>query len=191
MRGFSFPETLVVIAVTGIIGIAINSMIVNFYRQNAYLLQQTAATDNARRGLGTTFTALRESSYGDDGSYPIQNVSTSSITFFSDIDTDGGIEKIRFYVSGETLYRGITESTSTPPTYSGQPEIPTVIAEHVRNGTSTPLFRYYDVNGDELSAPVPIADVASIGTSLMIDLNPFRAPDILTLQETATLRNLR
>lgn len=192
MRGFTLVEMLVVIFITGIVGIAINSMVVNFYKTNAYLLEETKAIDSAHRGLSTSFIDLREASYGDDGSYPIRSVSTSSITFFSDVNNDGVVEKIRLYLLNGSFYRGVTESTSTPPTYVGQPEFSTTIANYVRNSTTTPIFRFYDVNGTLISSStVPIASIASISTSLMVDLNPLRAPDILILQETATLRNIR
>lgn len=192
MRGFTLVEMLVVISITAIVGMAINSMVANFYRTNAYLLEETKAIDSAHRGLSTSFIDLREASYGDDGSYPIQSVSTSSITFFSDVDNDGVVEKIRLYLLNGSFYRGVTESTSTPPTYVGQPESTTTIANYVRNSSTTPIFKFYDVNGAQLSSStIPIALIASISTSLMVDLNPLRAPDILILQETATLRNIR
>lgn len=191
-KGFTLVEMLVVIMITGFVGVALNSMIVSFYRNNAYLLQETSAIDSAHRGLSTSFIDLREASYGDDGSYPLLSVATSSITFFSDIDGDGSVEKIHLYLQDGTFYRGITDSTSTPPTYVAQREATTTIATYVRNSSSTPLFRYYDDAGIELSSStLPIASIRSISTEVIVDLNPLRAPDIITLQETATLRNLR
>jgi hypothetical protein len=182
----------VVIFITGLVGLSLNSMIATFYKNNGYLIQETTAIDSAHRGLSTSFIDLREASYGDDGSYPILAVATSSVTFFSDIDGDGSVEKIRLYLSKGTFYRGVTDSTSSPPTYVGQKEATTTIATYVRNSTSTPLFRFYDDSGFELSSStIPIASIRSISTSVMVDLNPLRAPDILILQETATLRNLR
>jgi hypothetical protein len=192
MRGFTFVEVIVVISVTVLMGITMNSLIVNFYRDNAYLLQQTSAIDNAHRGLRISFEDLREASYGDDGSYPIQSAGTSSITFYSDIDGDGSVEKIRLYLSGTTFYRGVTDSTSSPPTYVGQKEATTTIAQYVRNSSSTPLFKYYNQDGNLISSStIDVSQVAAVTTSVLVDLNPLRAPDILTLQETATLRNLR
>jgi len=192
MKGFTLVEMIVVIAVTGMVGIALNSLIVNFYKSNAYLLQQSSAIDSAHRGLEVSFEDLREASYGDDGSYPIQSAATSSITFFSDVDGDGSVEKIHLYLLGTTFYRGVTDSTSSPPTYTGQPEVTTVIATYVRNSSSTPLFKYYDSSGAQLSTTSPdVSKVASVSTSVMVDLNPSRAPDILTLTGGATLRNLR
>ncbi|MEK7601920.1 MAG: prepilin-type N-terminal cleavage/methylation domain-containing protein [Patescibacteria group bacterium] len=193
LPGFTLVEMIVVIFVTGIVGIALNSLIVNFYRSNAYLLQQTSAIDSAHRGLETSFVDLREASYGDDGSYPILSAATSSVIFFSDINGDGSVEKVRLYLQSGTFYRGVTNSTSSPPVYTGQSEATTTIATYVRNASSTPLFRYYGVDGIELSATstVDVSKISSVSTSVMVDLNPLRAPDILTLQATATLRNLR
>lgn len=191
-RGFSFAEVIVVVAVTTLVGMTINTLIFNFYRSNAYLLQQTSAVDSAHRGLRTSFEELRQATYGEDGSYPILSAATSSITFYSDVDNDGSVEKIHVYLSGTSFYRGITEATGTPPTYTSQPEVRYTIANYVRNGTSTPIFKFYDEDGTQLSTTSPVvADISTISISLMVDLNPFRAPDILTLDESATLRNLR
>lgn len=192
MRGFTLIEMLVVIFITGVAGIALTSMIANFYKDNGYLLQEASAVDSAHRGLETSFVDLREASYGDDGSYPIQSAGTSSITFFSDIDNDGSVEKIRLYLLNSTLYRGVTDSTSTPPTYAGQPEKTSIIASYVRNGSTTPVFRYYDSSGTLISSStIDVSQVSSVSTAVMVDLNPFRAPDVLTLTAEATLRNLR
>lgn len=194
MRGFTFVEVLVLISVTAIVGFTIETLIANFYIDNDYILESTKAIDNAHRGLRASFQDLREASYGADGSYPLQNVATSTITFYSDVDGNGVVDKIRLYLSNGSFYLGVTDPTSSPPTYVGQPEATTTIAQYVRNGTSSPIFRFYDDNGVELvatSSPIDISAVRSISTALMIDVNPNRAPDILTLMETATLRNLR
>jgi hypothetical protein len=192
MRAFTFAEVIVVVSVTALLGMTINSLIFNFYRSNAYLVQQTSAIDSAHRGLRTSFEELRQATYGEDGSYPILSAATSSITFYSDVDNDGSVEKIRIYLTGTTFYRGITEATSTPATYTGQTEKQFTIANYVRNSSSTPIFKFYDEDGVQLATTSPVvADISTISISLMVDLNPFRAPDILTLQESATLRNLR
>lgn len=190
-NGFTLVEVLVLISVTGLLGITLNTLIVNFYRANSFLIQQTSAIDNARRGLRVSFQNLRQATYGEDGSYPVQTAATSSIIFYSDVDNDGSVEKIQLYLQGGAFYRSVTEATGAPLSYTGTTTT-TLIASYVRNATSSPIFRYYDTDGTFISSStVPVADIASISTSLQIDLNPQRAPDILTLEETATLRNLR
>lgn len=189
-RGFTLIEAIVLIVVTTTLGIALTTIIVNFYRTNNFLLEQTSAIDSARKGLRVSFQNLRQAAYGEDGSYPLQSVATSSVMFFSDVDNDGSVESIRLYLFNGAFYRVVTEATGNPPTYTGTIST-TTIASYVRNATSSPIFRFYDASGTELTGTVDVSEIESISTSLQIDLNPQRAPDILTLTETATLRNLR
>lgn len=191
MKAFTIAETLVVIAILGTVGITLSNMIAYFYRSNTYLLEQTSAVDSANRGLDRAYTSVREASYGEDGSYPLVSAATSTITFYSDVDSDGPVEKIRLYLSGDTLYRGVTNAGGNPPTYAGQTETVSTISTSVKNATSTPLFRYYNTSGVELTGTIDIAEVRSVRTRIDVDLNPSRAPNIVTLERTATLRNLR
>lgn len=184
-------EMLVVIAIVSSAGIALSGAIQYFYKSNAYLLEQTTALDNARRGVREAVSAIRESSYGDDGSYPIETAATSSLTFYSDYDKDASVEKEKYVLQGSVLYRVVTNAGGWPPTYAGQPLSTTTIATYVTNGT-TPLFTYFDVNGTQLTGTnIDESAIASVTINLMVDLNPSRAPNVFTLTEAATLRNLR
>jgi type II secretory pathway pseudopilin PulG len=192
MRGFTLVEAIVVVAITAIVGGTLLSTIRNFYRANTYVFEATTSVDSARRGLATTLSALREASYADDGNYPIATAATSSITFYSDIDSDGGIERVRVYTINGTLYRTIINASGNPPSYTGQTTSTTTIATYVRNTGSVPIFTYYNSSGVQLSTTSPtLSQIASVSTTLMVDLNPNRAPNVLTLTGSATLRNLR
>jgi prepilin-type N-terminal cleavage/methylation domain-containing protein len=190
---FTLIEMLVVVAITAVVGVAVSTMIFFFYQKNAFLLEQTASLDNSRRAILDAVRAIREASYGDDGSYPVAAAATSTLTFYADVDNDGSVERIRYYLLNNTLYRGVTNSVGIPPSYVGQPESTTTIASYVRNSTSTPLFTYYDDTGAIASSTATstnVAQVAAVGISIWIDLNPNRAPNTFNLVETATLRNI-
>ena len=116
---------------------------------------------------------------------------TSTVTFFAEADGDVPIEKVRYYLSKKTLYRGITNAAGSPPSYSGQPESTSTISTYIMNSTSTPIFRYYDENGAELSVPIDTIEITSIQVKIQSDLNPNRAPYVFELSGSATLRNLR
>src|SRR6266481_2953183 len=189
-RGFTLIEMLVVIVITGLVGAAVTGTIQYFYQKNAYLLEQTDALDNARRAMLDAVRTLREASYGDDGSFPVANAATSTITFYADINNTGSVQKIRYYISNGTLFRGVTSSAGVPPVYVGQPEVTTTVASFVRNASSTPLFTYFDSTGAVLSATsTNPALISAVTISVWIDLNPNRAPNVFNLSETATLRN--
>lgn len=191
MKGFTLAETIVTTAILGVVGIALSSLIMFFYRSNAYLLEQTSAVDSASRGLSTAHRDLREASYGEDGTYPITSAASTTITFFSDVDGDGPVEKVRLYISSGTLYRGVTNAAGNPPSYSGQSEATSMLATSVMNTDALPLFRYYNSTGAELTGSIDVAAIRSVSIQLRTDLNPERAPNVVLLERTATLRNLR
>lgn len=189
--GFTLVETLVVVALSSVVGLALMGMIVYFYKSNAYLLEATSAVDSATRGIDRSLESVREASYGEDGAYPISAAATSSMTFFSDTDSDASVERVRLYVTNGTFYRGVTNAAGNPPSYAGQVESSSIIATYVKNATSTPIFRYYDADGTELTGTIDIGEVRSVRAHLDVDINPLRAPNIFSLERTATLRNLR
>ena len=189
-KGFTLVETVVVVALTAFILIALAYLIQYFYRTNAYTLEQSQAVNSARRSIENAMADLRGASYGTDGSYPIAQAATSSMTFYANIDSDAAIEKVRYYLSDSALYRGTTKAGGNPPSYSGQPETTTLVIDNIRNGTSTPLFTYYDASGGALADPVDLSTVASVQVEVLTDVNPNRAPNVYTLVGSATLRNL-
>jgi hypothetical protein len=163
-----------------------------FYVNNAYVFEATSSVDQARRGLATMLHGVREASYADDGNYPIGAAATSSITFYSDVDSDGGIERVKIWKWGTTLYKVVTNAGGNPPTYVGQTSATSTIALYLRNATSTPYFTYYDSSGVQLATTSPdISQIVSVYAHMEIDLNPNRAPQVFTLTGSATLRNLK
>lgn len=189
-RAFTLTETLVVVALVSLVGVGIQYAIQYFYRANNYVLQSTVAVNNARLGVSTIASNLREATYGDDGSYPIVSAATSSMTFHGDIDKDGGVERVSASLIGTTLYRVVTNATGSPPSYTGQAPATTTVVSYVKNGTSTPVFRYFNSAGTELTGTVNVSEVRSVSVTLLTDVNPLRAPEIYSLTQSASLRNL-
>lgn len=192
MKGMTLVETMVVVAISAMVSASLLVAIRYFYVNNAYVFEAASSVDNARRGLATALADLREASYGDDGSYPIGSAATSSITFYSDVDADGGVERVKIWSMNGTLYKVVTNATGSPPSYTGQTSATSTIAVFLRNGTSTPIFTFFNSSGVQLSSTsTPLSSIATVRTNLQIDLNPNRAPQIFNLSGSATLRNLR
>ena len=188
--GFTLIETIVAVALSAVVMTALTSLVRYFYVNNAYVLEASKALSSARLSTGNAMADLREASYGADGSYPIQAVATSSVTFYADINSSTDIERIRYYLSGTTLFRGVTQPNGSPPSYSGQPETTTLVVDNIRNGT-TSLFMYFDGSGAQLAEPMDVSMVRVVRANVYTDVNPQRAPEIYQLSASATLRNLR
>ncbi len=191
MRGMTLVEALVVVAITAMVGGSLLSAIRYFYVNNAYVFEAANSVSQARRGLATMLHDLREASYADDGNYPIGAAATSSVTFYSDIDSDGGIERVKIWRYGTSLYKVVTNAGGNPPTYTGQTSATTTISSFLRNASSTPIFKYYTSGGVQLATTTPdISQIAIVRAEVQIDLNPNRAPQIFMMSGSATLRNL-
>ena len=186
---FTLIETLVVISITAVVMLALGELTQYFYKTNAYAVEQSQAVNGARLSIENAMADLREASYGADGSYPVAAAATSSVTFYANINSDNAVEKVRYYLSGTTLYRGVTAPGGSPPAYTGQPEATTLVVNNIRNGT-TPMFTYFDASGAELSNSTNVAEIASVRIDVFTDVNPTRAPNIFELVGSATLRNI-
>ncbi len=190
MKAFTLIETVVTISIFAIVLFSVTFLIIYFYRINTFVFQQTSAVESSSIGVTGAMQDLREASYGANGSYPIISAGATSITFYVDVKGDGVVDRMRYWLSGTTLSKGITIPAGSPPSYVGQPEAVTTIATDVHNG-STPLFRYYTPKGNELTPPIDVADIASVNTTVTVNIDPNRAPNNFTLSMGATLRNLR
>lgn len=190
-RGLTFIEMLVTVAIFAIIMIAITDSVRFFYRANTSSIEQGYQIVSARRGVEFLVRDAREAQQGDDGSFPILSMGSTTLTFFSDTDKDDSVERIRYTLTGTLLLRNVSDSSGTPPLYTDSGATSTV-SEYVRNGEEgVPLFRYYDGAGVEITDYNNIGDVRSITVDLVVNILPIRAPDEFTLRSSATLRNLR
>ncbi len=191
LRAFTLLETVVSIAIITIIMSVIVLSILFFYRTNASSLEQSFQINSARKGVEFMVQDLREAIHGDDGSYPLLTIGSTTITFFSDTDSDQSVERITYSLSGTRLERITLDSLGIPPSYSGL-GVTTNVSEYVRNlETGKKIFRYYDKDGVEITNYTDIGGVRFISVNLIVNIQPIRAPEEFTLRSSATLRNLR
>ena len=145
--------------------------------------------------LKTMLTELRQASTASNGAYPIAAAGTSSITFFSNIDSDAQIEEVTYSFIGNTLYRAVIQPTGSPLTYNFANQSTSSMLTDVRNSSSTPVFQYYDQNytgtSSPLSLPINIPVVRLIKISLSLDVLVNQAPAVRTYTTQVSLRNLK
>jgi prepilin-type N-terminal cleavage/methylation domain-containing protein len=99
-KGFTLIEILIAIAIFGLLTGALFSLIPVLYKINSYAWNQAYAIDEARRGVKVMIREIREARAGGDGSYVIEKAEDSEFVFFSDIDNDSKIEKVRYFLGG-------------------------------------------------------------------------------------------
>ncbi len=193
-KGMTLIEMLMAISIFSIIILAVTYSAAAFYRYNAYGLEQAQAVDSARRGIEPSINNIREATYSDEGAYPVISATANSFSFYSDINGDNSIEKIRLYLdtSSNTFKRGVIKSAGDPPVYDGQPETIVVLADNVRNiEQAVDIFKYYDNTGIEITNLSNVSSVAFVKMSVVVNINPVRSPNDFTLRASAALRNLK
>ncbi|MFH2018512.1 MAG: hypothetical protein ABII98_00815, partial [bacterium] len=125
---------------------------------------------------------------------PIAEASAQQIVFYSNIDSDSYIEKIRYFKSGTLLVKGVVKPSGNPLVYNSSAEITTTVANDLCNGAN-PLFYYYDESftssSTPLIQPVAVTSVRVIKISLDIDEDPQTSPALFHVESKVQIRNLK
>ncbi len=189
-RGMTLIEALVWIAMFTATMLAIVSSVLYFYRTSNFAIQEATAITSAQRGLDLMVRHIREASYASNGAYPIAALGTSTMTFYAEVDGDSGVERVRYYLSGLDLVRGIVEPTGDPAAYTSA-EATSSISQSVRNiDENISLFTYYDKDGAQISDYARLADLRFVTLNLSVDIDPNRTPTTTKMRSSAALRNL-
>ena len=145
-----------------------------------------------RSALQSMGPELRSAAPSNTGSYPIAVAATSSVTFFSDTVGDGLRRQIRYFLAGTTLKRGVVTPTGTPLAYTGS-EVVTELVHNVANGTSTPVFDYFDSSDSGTSTPLamPVSVAAIRLVRVTVLTSRARSLSPLSFTTSVMLRNLK
>jgi Tfp pilus assembly protein PilW len=189
--GFTLVETLVGVAIFVLIGGVLSLFIKNIWNYNSFIGLELSGANTGRAALKVMVAEIRTASSGSNGSYAISQASSTSFTFFSDIYNDGLKEKVRYFLNGTNLQKGVLKPTGSPLAYTGAEVITTLVP----NITNASIFNFYDKNYDgttaALATPVDISAVRLVKITITTDLNPIRAPSPITFSTQVTLRNIK
>ncbi len=189
MKGLTLVETIVAIFVFTLTMGAVSGIIVTLYRTHGYTWEQSQAIEEARSGIETMVKEIREARTAEDGSYIIASTTDFQFSFYSDIDRDLAIEKVRYFVEGTDFKKGVIEPTGTPAVYPITDEEIFILSKYVRN--NPPIFRYFDKNGQELPPPARRKDTKVMEVYLVINVDPNRPPQNFELKSSVQIRNLK
>ena len=196
-KGFSLTEALIIIFAFGLAIATLGNFILTSYRAYNYNFQQIAAINEARRGVETMVKEIREAKTADDGSYPLVQAGDLQFIFYGDIDRDTATERVRYFLDGTNLKKGVVEPSGDPPQYILTDEMISVLSQYVRNGTSSPIFTYYngdwpaDTLNNPLSTLTRLSETKLMHVYLKINVDPNRPPDDFELESDTQIRNLK
>jgi hypothetical protein len=192
-RGYTLLEAMVVLGITTMVIVILAAVQKDILSLDTIVHGAFSAQGDARKAFRAAAKEVRAANYAENGSYPVAVATTTSFAFYSDIDSDGETERVRYFISGDDLRRGVIEPSGSPATYTGT-ETLTTLASDVDNA-GAPVFEYFDASydgtGSPLASPPTLSDIRLVRITVIIDKNGDRTPEPQTYSTQLVLRNLK
>lgn len=187
-------EIIVSLAIfTLICGAALELLIYLFPRKGNIITEDLSTQSETRTVVEGFVNEVRGATYSSIGSYPLAEASSSEIIFYSNPGANSLRDRVRYFLNGTILEKGVVEPTGNPLTYDLGSETITQILHGVVL-TST-IFSYYDSNFTGSEAPMPqpveVGNVRMVGIKVTIDKDPNNSPNSFTTESKVIIRNLK
>jgi prepilin-type N-terminal cleavage/methylation domain-containing protein len=192
--GFTLIEIITVIFILTIIGVSIANFQSDVFSFNRTLTDNLTTQDEITRAFKVMSTEIRSMSFSNKGAYPLIEALPASLIFYNDINADGRKEKIRYFVEGTTLKRGVTESAGNSHIYNPQNEVISDLIHNVVNEGGN-IFTYYDSDYDGFSLGQTEAlntnDIRLVKIDILIDTDTSQSPETTSFTTQISIRILK
>ena len=194
--GFTLAETVVVVGITAVLMLGITLLFKNVFVDSRQETAALGAVDQGRSMSANFVNEIRNAANGSNGSFPLNQAGDSQIIFFTPYHAGGKINRIRYYISGTKLYKGVIVPVGTPAVYDPATETTSAILDNVQNGGGTPAFYYYNGNyngsGSPLAQPVNVNTVGFVQLNLTIlKQDAVGSTNTFSINDGAAIRNLK
>lgn len=192
-------ELMVAIGVALIAMQGFTYLFIRTWDTNKFVLEEGMASAAASRATNKIVIQLRAVQQAGNGDYPIESADDFDLIFYCDVDDDGVVEKVHYYLDqvNDRLMLGVSNPLATNPvSYPATDSTVTVVTNYVVNETDNPIFFYYndDYPGDTvtnpLATPTNVGEIQMIKVHLYVNINPVHAPDNINIESFVDLRNL-
>ncbi len=193
--GFTLIEMLVSIFCFSLIAVGMIGLISAMFTINRQQGGLLSDQDQARRLAFGIMSELRNCQTSSLGAYAIDTAGDQQLIFYSNVDSDQAIEKIRYFVQNGQLWKGVTKVSGSPLGYYPASEFITMVQNNLANGAS-PVFYYYDdsYTGTQgaLAQPVNAVNINFVKISLSV-YNKAGVSNVnsYTVTASAAIRNLK
>ncbi len=191
-RGFTLLELIIAFSIIVIIVVIAGLFAASMLSSESILRSSLETQGEVQQAMQVMLHEARAMAASNTGSYPIDTANTSTLGFYSDVNGDGFIDHVKYFLSGRTLKKGTIKPTGNPLSYVPGNEVTIDVVHNIVPG-ATPLFSYYDQNytGSEqpLAEPASIPSITAINIQITAQENNQGAG--ATFSGTAVPRNLR
>jgi len=192
-KGFTLIELIISIAIFSGLAFIISMFSLDVLDFGIFLGDNIVAQQEIHVTVRSLVAELRAMSQSANGSYLIESASQNSLVFYSDTDGDGLTERIRYFLSGTTLMKGVIKPEGIPIVYLPENERTTESVHNIYSPAGN-LFSYYDSSftgsESELSFPINIPSVRLVKVNLTADPNPLDPSSRISFYTFVNIRNL-
>ncbi len=188
-------EVMVAIGMFAIISVAVGWILIHSVRSTDIIWEQLATQNDGRAAVQQFVDDVRRAETSSIGSYPISDASSTSFVFYANVDNDNSREKVRFWIDGTDLKKGVIQPSGNPLNYDGEESVITIAESVVNIAKGIALFEYYDntypVTSTPLTVPDALTDIRIIRMQLELEKDPTATPVPLHVEAVVNIRNLK
>jgi len=195
-KGFSLIEIIVAISISALFITAAAGFLSYGFNLRDIFFEQLSTQNEGRKLTQNFINELRRAESSDIGGYALEKAGEQELIFYSNVDGGSDRERVRYFLSGNTLKKGINKSGGAPQSYISSTEIIVDAVHDIHSPTAT-LFYYYDESyaGSDtavpLAQPVDATAVRVVEFRLTLEENPRLSPAPLSLSAKAMMRNFK
>lgn len=196
MRGFTLLELILATFIFGLIAAGVAGFAVYYFQNYAFSFEQQQAIGGAQTSLTAMIREIREARMGDNGAWPLVQTDDNAFIFYSDVTNDGRSDRVRYFLDGNELKKGVIEPTQVPVSYPPANEQVRAVAANLDNG-GLPIFTYYNGSwpGDTLNNPlVPnsrLLNTRYVSVYLRLNVSPNVGSGPFELTSGVQIRSLK
>lgn len=143
--GFSLLELVIAVFIFVSVVAIVAAFILYYLRSYSFSFEEQQSVSQAQYAMSTMLRELREARSGEDGAWPMAQTDDATVVFYSDVTNDGRADKIRYFLNGTDLMKGVIEPTAAPVSYPQANEVIRTIATSIDLGGNA-MFTYYNGN---------------------------------------------
>ena len=195
-RGFTFLELLLAMFIfTSIVG-GVAIFAAYYFNNYSFSFEENQAIGLAQTGLTTMAREIREARQAENGAWPLEQTDDNALVFYADVTNDGRADRVRYFLNGTNLQKGVIQPSTVPVSYTAQNETITTVASYVDTSGGS-LFRYYNGNwpGDAANNPLTAANrllnTRYIAIRLKINISSTTKAQPFELQTGVQIRSMK
>ena len=170
-RGFSILELLVAVSIFSFLIILVALMFTNVFTGSKQGLLAVDNVEQARLVASQFLNEARNATTGVGGEYALSQAGDQKIILYAKTTGTATINRIRYYITGGKLYKGVVIPSGNPLAYNLASETIRLVQNDVTNGVGQ-VFTYYNdsYSGTQnpLSQPINVNSVKFVKINLTV-----------------------